>query len=167
MSIKLRTLFDNGLGDALRNRPLRPYVIAEAGVNHEGKMDVAKRLIQEAAEAGADAIKFQTYRAETLASRESPAYWDVTKESTRSQFELFSKYDKLWKNEFEELKRQCDDESIEFLSTPFDVESVDFLDDLMEVFKISSSVNSLTLLVLGIFSDLQISFEFFSPMPNI
>ena len=139
MPIKLKTLFDSAQGGALKNRPLRPYVIAEAGVNHEGNLDVAKRLIQEAAEAGADAIKFQTYRAATLASRESPAYWDVTKESTRSQFELFSKYDKFWKKEFEELKRYCDGEAIEFLSTPFDVDSVEFLDDLMEVFKISSS----------------------------
>ena len=52
-----------------------PYVIAEAGVNHEGSMDIARRLIDEAAEGGADAIKFQTYKAATLASKDSPAYW--------------------------------------------------------------------------------------------
>ena len=136
--MKLLTLFDN-TPDVLANFSLRPYVIAEAGVNHEGDMGTARRLVQEAAEAGANAIKFQTYKAETLASRESPAYWDITKEPTRSQFELFGKYDKFWKKEFEELKRCCEDESIEFLSTPFDIESMKFLDDLMEVFKISSS----------------------------
>jgi sialic acid synthase SpsE len=117
----------------------RPYVIAEAGVNHEGQMDIARRLIDEAAEGGADAIKFQSYKAHTIASRNSPAYWDLTKEPTTSQFELFQKYDIFWKNEFETLKKYCDNAGIEFLSTPFDLESATFLNDLMGVFKISSS----------------------------
>ncbi len=116
-----------------------PYVIAEAGVNHEGSMDIARRIIAEAAEGGAHAVKFQTYRAETLASRHSPAYWDTSKEPTRSQYELFRKHDGFWKNEFEALKRCCDEAGVEFLSTPFDVESARFLNDLMDVFKISSS----------------------------
>ncbi len=116
-----------------------PYVIAEAGVNHEGSMDLAKRLIDEAKEGGADAIKFQTYKANTIASKDSPYYWDITKEPTRSQYELFQKYDSFWKKEFEELKKYCDKAEIEFLSTPFDVESAKFLNDLMDVFKISSS----------------------------
>ena len=72
---------------------IKPYVIAEAGVNHEGSMDLAKRLIDEAAEGGADAIKFQTYKAETIASKDSPYYWDLNSEPTESQFELFKKYD--------------------------------------------------------------------------
>ena len=117
----------------------RPYIIAEAGVNHEGKMDLAKRLIDEAKEGGADAIKFQTYKAHTLASKNSPAYWDTTKEPTKSQYELFQKYDKFWKKEFEDLKKYCDEVGIEFMSTPFDIESAKFLNDLMDVFKISSS----------------------------
>lgn len=117
----------------------RPYIIAEAGVNHEGSMDLAKRLIDEANESGADAIKFQTYRAEALACRTSPAYWDLAKEPTTSQYQLFKKYDKFWKKEYETLKRHCDDVGIEFLSTPFDVASAAFLNDLMDVFKISSS----------------------------
>ncbi len=116
-----------------------PYIIAEAGVNHEGKMDLARRLIDEAKEGGADAIKFQTYKAETLASKDSPAYWDTRKEPTQSQYALFKKHDSFWKNEFEALKRHCDDVGISFLSTPFDVESAAFLNDLMDVFKISSS----------------------------
>ncbi|MDR1776460.1 MAG: N-acetylneuraminate synthase family protein [Desulfovibrio sp.] len=116
-----------------------PCVIAEAGVNHEGSMDTAKRLVAEAAEGGADAIKFQTYRAATLASKDSPAYWDTSKEPTRSQYELFRKHDSFWKNEFEDLKKCCDAEGVTFLSTPFDVESAHFLNDLMDVFKISSS----------------------------
>lgn len=117
----------------------RPYIIAEAGVNHEGKMDLAKRLIDEAKEGGADAIKFQTYKAETIASKNSPAYWDLSKEPTKSQFKLFKKYDKFWKDEFVELKKYCDKVNIEFLSTPFDLKSAEFLNDLVDAFKISSS----------------------------
>lgn len=116
-----------------------PYVIAEAGVNHEGKMELARRLIDEAAQSGADAIKFQTYKANTLASKNSPAYWDTRKEPTLSQYELFKKHDSFWKNEFEQLAKYCDQSGITFLSTPFDVESAKFLNDLMEAFKISSS----------------------------
>jgi N-acetylneuraminate synthase len=116
-----------------------PYIIAEAGVNHEGNPDLAKRLIDQALEGGADAIKFQTYKAETLASKHSPAYWDMTKESTDSQYKLFKKYDKFWKPEFEALKKYCDQAGIEFLSTPFDSESADFLNPLMPIYKISSS----------------------------
>jgi N-acetylneuraminate synthase len=117
----------------------KPYVIAEAGVNHEGSMDTARRLIDEAAEAGAQAVKFQTYKAATLASRDSPAYWDIGKEPTQSQYELFCRHDTFWKNEFELLKRHCDSAGIAFLSTPFDVESAVFLNELMDVYKISSS----------------------------
>lgn len=117
----------------------RPYVIAEAGVNHEGSMDIAKRLVDEAKEGGADAIKFQTYKADTLASKHSPAYWDTSKEPTLSQHELFSKHDKFWKSEMVALKEYCDKVGIEFMSTPFDIESATFLNDLMNVYKISSS----------------------------
>ena len=116
-----------------------PYLIAEAGVNHEGDIELAKRLIEEAKEGGANAIKFQTYKAETIASKHSPAYWDTNKEPIRSQYELFKKYDRFWKTEFEELKKYCDLQDIEFMSTPFDIESAKFLNDLMDVFKISSS----------------------------
>ncbi|ANE31750.1 general stress protein 14 (GSP14) [Campylobacter hyointestinalis] len=117
----------------------RPYIIAEAGVNHECNMDIAKRLIDEAKFGGADAIKFQTYKANTIASKNSPAYWDTAKEPTKTQYELFIKHDKFWKNEMVELKKYCDKAEIEFLSTPFDVESAKFLNELMDVFKISSS----------------------------
>ena len=119
--------------------PIRPYVIAEAGVNHGGDMELARRLIDEAQEGGGHAIKFQTYKAETIASRYSPSYWDTDKESTTSQYALFKKYDRFWKKEYELLKGHCDRAGIEFLSTPFDFESASFLNDLMDVFKISSS----------------------------
>ena len=124
----------------LHNREItKPYIIAEAGVNHEGSIEIAKRLIDEAADAGANAVKFQTYKASTLASKDSPAYWDLTEEPTKSQFELFSKHDKFWKKEMEELKKYCDEVNLEFMSTPFDMESAKFLNDLMDVYKISSS----------------------------
>src|SRR5690606_37195064 len=90
-------------------------------------------------EGGADAIKFQTYKADTLASKHSPAYWDTSKEPTLSQHELFSKHDKFWKSEMVALKEYCDKVGIEFMSTPFDIESATFLNDLMNVYKISSS----------------------------
>ncbi|HEY9070142.1 MAG TPA: N-acetylneuraminate synthase family protein [Candidatus Ozemobacteraceae bacterium] len=122
-----------------KNEIQRPYIIAEAGVNHEGSMEIAFRLIAEAADGGADAIKFQTYKAETLASRFSPSYWDTSKEPTRSQYELFKKHDRFWKHECEQLKAECDRRGIEFFSTPFDIESATFLNEMMSVFKISSS----------------------------
>lgn len=135
--MKLLSLFNEV--NPFENKLYRPYIIAEAGVNHEGSMEIAKRLVDEAKEGGADAIKFQTYKADTLASKDSPAYWDTNKEPTKSQHELFSKYDKFWKTEMQILKKYCDEVGIEFLSTPFDKESACFLNEMMDVFKISSS----------------------------
>lgn len=135
--MKIQEVFKNSAG--IKGDPGRPYIIAEAGVNHEGRMDWAKRLIDEAREGGADAIKFQAYKANYLASKNSPAYWDLKKEPTTCQFELFQKYDKFWKKEFEELKIYCDHVGIEFLSTPFDLQSASFLNPLVNAFKISSS----------------------------
>jgi N-acetylneuraminate synthase len=138
--MSLRTRLQSTTGNAAGTLLFEPpFVIAEAGVNHEGSMETARRLIAEASEGGADAIKFQTYRADTIASINSPAYWDTNKEPTASQHELFQKYDKFWKKEFEQLKTCCDDAGIEFFSTPFDTASADFLNNLMDVIKISSS----------------------------
>lgn len=135
--MKILELFENKI--STNDCIIKPYIIAEAGVNHEGDISLAKRLISEAKEGGADAIKFQTYKANTIASKNSPAYWDLSKESTDSQFKLFKKYDKFWKDEFQELKQYCDEMGIEFMSTPFDVESAIFLNEMMDVIKISSS----------------------------
>ncbi|MBN2782299.1 MAG: N-acetylneuraminate synthase family protein [Campylobacterales bacterium] len=135
--MRLKELFNNI--NPYEKKLYKPYVIAEAGVNHEGSMEIAKRLVDEAKDGGADAIKFQTYKADTIASKDSPAYWDTTKEPTLSQHELFKKHDKFWKNEMQELKEYCDKVGIEFMSTPFDIESATFLNDMMDVFKISSS----------------------------
>ena len=130
--MEINNIFPNYIGDG-------PYVIAEAGVNHEGSMDLARRLIDEAKEGGAHAIKFQTYKAETIASKDSPYYWNLNSEPTTSQYKLFKKYDSFWREEFGQLKEYCDKVSIEFMSTAFDAESAVFLNELMSVFKISSS----------------------------
>ena len=111
----------------------QPFIIAEIGVNHEGSMATAKRLIRDAKEGGADAVKFQSYKAETLASKDSPAYWDIEKEPTTSQYKLFKKHDSFWVYEMNELKSYCDSLEIEFMSTPFDLESADFLNSMMDV----------------------------------
>ena len=89
--MKISELFNLIEEDYLRS----PIIIAEAGVNHEGDIDLAYRLIDEALEGGADAIKFQTYKAHKIASKDSPAYWDLKKEPTTSQYKLFKKYDKF------------------------------------------------------------------------
>jgi N-acetylneuraminate synthase len=125
--------------DPCENKLYKPYIIAEVGVNHEGSMKLAKRLVDEAKDGGADAVKFQSYKAQTLASKDSPSYWDTTKEPTTSQYELFKKHDSFWIDEMQELKNYCDEVGIEFMSTPFDIESANFLDDMMDVYKISSS----------------------------
>lgn len=96
-------------------------------------------MIKEAKAAGADAIKFQTYKAERLASKFSPAYWDLSKEPTSSQYELFKKYDKLTEADWVELADYASKSGLVFLSTPFYFEAVDFLDKLVPAFKISSS----------------------------
>lgn len=117
----------------------RPFLIVEAGVNHEGSLKTAFEMVDAAAETGADAIKFQSYKAETLASRHSPAYWDRTKEPTGSQFELFKKHDSFGDEEYRKLAERCKQKGILFLSTPFDLHFVDFLDAFMPVFKIASA----------------------------
>jgi N-acetylneuraminate synthase len=117
----------------------RPYLIAEAGVNYENDMDTAMQMVEQAASAGADAIKFQSYKAETLASRFSPSYWDTTKEATRSQYELFKKYDHFDMAEYEALARHARRCGIEFLSTPFDERFADALTPLVPAMKVASA----------------------------
>jgi sialic acid synthase SpsE len=123
------------------------FIIAEVGVNyydiaaqhHLSVLEGAELMIDKAARAGVDAVKFQTYKAGKIASKNSPAYWDRTEEPTGSQFELFSKFDKLGEAEYRSLADYCNKKGVMFLSTPFDFESADYLDDLMPIYKISSS----------------------------
>lgn len=124
-----------------------PFLIAEVGVNFYDTakaenitpIEAAKKYVKAAKEAGIDAVKFQSYKAETIVSKNSPAYWDTTKETTKTQFELFKKHDGFNKEEYQELSRYCHEVGIQFLSTPFDYASADYLEDLCDIYKISSS----------------------------
>lgn len=127
------------LGNTIVTESGRPYVIAEIGVNHEGSFEQALELVRQAKRGGADAAKFQSYKAGTLASKHSPAYWDLSKEATTSQYELFQKYDNFGPEEYRELAGYCRELGIDFLSTPFDDEAVEFLDPLMDYYKIASA----------------------------
>ena len=117
----------------------RPYLIAEIGVNHEGSVTQAKNLIKLAAASGADCVKLQTYKAGNLARRDSPAYWDTNEETSSTQFELFSKYDGLGQQDYEDLSKFANSLGIDFASTPFDLESVEFLAPLVPFFKVASA----------------------------
>lgn len=115
------------------------YLIAEIGVNHAGSITKAKEMILACKESGAHAAKFQSYKAEKIAAKDSPSYWDLTEESTTSQFKLFKKYDTFNNQDYIELSRYCNEVGIDFMSTPFDLEAVDFLNDLVNIFKIASA----------------------------
>ena len=115
------------------------YIIAEAGVNHNGSLAIAKSLAEAAKEAGADCVKFQTFKAEKLVSRSArkAAYQEgTTGEGTQADMlkQLELSYD-----EFRELKAHCDGIGIQFLSTPFDPDSIAFLDTMdMPFWKVPS-----------------------------
>ena len=116
------------------------FIIAEAGVNHNGTLALAKQLVEAAAAAGADAVKFQTFKAENLVAASAPkaAYQKKTTGANESQFEMLKKLE-LSAADFIALKTHCTTHNILFMSTPFDLESIDFLADLgLEIFKIPS-----------------------------
>ncbi len=102
-------------------------------------LEAACLMIDKAAQAGIHAVKFQSYKAGTLASKDSPAYWDRTEEPIGSQYELFQKFDAFGEKEYRALYEHSEKRGIEFLSTAFDTESADYLNDMMNVYKISSS----------------------------
>ena len=95
------------LNEIFKNKNLekrdKVYFIAEIGVNHEGSINIAKKLIKEAKFAGADAVKFQTYKASKIASKYAKAYWDIKKEPTKNQFDLFKKYDSFNESDYKLL----------------------------------------------------------------
>lgn len=114
------------------------FVIAEAGVNHNGSLRLAKKLVDAAARAGADAVKFQTFCAEKLVTRESPLAPYQKKKGVRSQYQMLKPLE-LPQYEFTELFRYAQKKKIIFLSTPFDEGSADFLFRLgVRAFKIGS-----------------------------
>jgi len=116
-----------------------PYIIAEIGVNHNGSLERAKLLIKNAKEAGANGVKFQTYKAEKIASKDSPSYWDLNMEPCKNQYELFKKYDTFADEVYLACYEYAKSLNIDFLSTPFDAEAVEFLDPLVPFHKIASA----------------------------
>lgn len=116
------------------------FVIAEAGVNHNGDLALGRDLIREARKAGADAIKFQSYKAGKISTRTAPRYWVEAEDPDGSQYDTFSKLDSFGPEEHAELFRYAREEGILCFSAPFDDEAVDMLDELgAPGFKIASA----------------------------
>ena len=116
------------------------FIIAEAGVNHNGSLDLALRLVDAAAEAGADAVKFQTFKAEKLVSSSAPKadYQMESGDAAQTQLEMVKSLE-LDYDSFRVIAERCGEKEIIFLSTPFDRDSVDFLDEMgMLAFKVGS-----------------------------
>jgi N,N'-diacetyllegionaminate synthase len=116
------------------------FIIAEAGVNHNGSINLAKKLIDVASNAGADAVKFQSFKAENLATKQAQKamYQKETTNIEESQFDMLKKLE-LSTEMHKELISYCKYKKIIFLSSPFDHESIELLDDLgLEIFKIPS-----------------------------
>ena len=118
----------------------RTLIIAEAGVNHNGSIKLAKKLIDTAKDAGADVVKFQTFKAESTVTKtaKKAEYQDTNTESAEAQFEMLKKLE-LSNKDHADLITYCNSKNIVFLSTPFDIESIDFLHKLeLPFFKIPS-----------------------------
>ncbi|RMH46854.1 MAG: N-acetylneuraminate synthase, partial [Gammaproteobacteria bacterium] len=116
------------------------FIIAEAGVNHNGRLDLAYALVDAAVQAGADAVKFQTFRAERLVTADAPqaAYQQRNTNGAGSQLEMLRRLE-LDEEAHRRLFTYCQDRGILFMSTPFDETCADFLDHLgVSVFKIPS-----------------------------
>tara|TARA_B100000315_G_scaffold258428_1_gene310478 strand:- start:863 stop:1900 length:1038 start_codon:yes stop_codon:yes gene_type:complete len=116
------------------------FIIAEAGVNHNGSLEMAHRLVDVAVRAEADAVKFQTFKSQEVISVQAPkaAYQLQTTDGAESQLEMAQRLE-LPYHAFRELREDCLTKGILFLSTPFDDESTDFLDEMgVEVFKVPS-----------------------------
>ncbi len=107
---------------------MKTYIIAEAGVNHNGSLETAIKLVDVAADAGADAVKFQTFKAERLALRNAPkADYQIKNTGVEeSQFEMLKRLELSEPSHFV-LKKHCEERGIDFLSSPFDELSLDFL----------------------------------------
>lgn len=117
----------------------KTFIIAEAGVNHNGDIRLAKKLIDTAKEAGVDAIKFQTFRAENLVTEttEMASYQKRNIGRKESQLEMLKKLE-LSDKDFIELKKYCDKKKMIFLSTPHSEDAIDFLEPLVPAYKVGS-----------------------------
>ena len=117
----------------------KSFIIAEAGVNHNGSVELAKKLVDAAKEAGADAVKFQTFKTKNLVTKNArKAEYQIKNSGEESQYEMIKKLE-LSPDEFWEIAKYAEDKGIIFLSSPFDAESVDLLDEIdIPAFKIAS-----------------------------
>jgi len=117
----------------------KSFIIAEAGVNHNGSIEMAKKLVNAAKEAGADAVKFQTFKTKNLVTKNAKkAEYQIKNSGEESQYEMIKKLE-LSDSEFQEIAKYARDKGIIFLSSPFDTESVDLLDEMnIPAFKIAS-----------------------------
>lgn len=115
------------------------YFIAEIGVNHEGDLKKALKMVQQVADAGAHAAKFQVYKAHKLVVSSAKAYWDTSFETESTQQALFAKYDKFNADDYNEIQKKCIECGVDFLATPFDLDAVDMLDKISTSFKIASA----------------------------
>ena len=128
-------------------KPTRPYLIAEMGVNFYDTAEVmgitpleaAKIYIDEAAAAGIDCAKFQSYKAETIAAKNSPSYWDLNENPVTNQFELFKRFDHLNREDYQELSDYTHRKDMDFICTPFDFASADYLEPMVDFYKIASA----------------------------
>jgi sialic acid synthase SpsE len=135
----MKRRFEEFLGKGIKEQNLNPYIISEIGVNHEGDFGVALELIDQSVDGGADCVKFQTYKASKLAAKVSPSYWNTEEEPTKSQFELFSKYDGFEIDDYKRLAEYAWKKGADFLTTPFDLESIAQLDEVLAYYKIASA----------------------------
>jgi N-acetylneuraminate synthase len=121
------------------------YIIAEAGVNHNGSIEMAYHLIDLAADAGADAVKFQTFRAEDVISNFAPKapYQELLTPVGESQLEMLRKL-QLDELQHKELLKYCQLRNIEFISSPFDLESVDLLVHRLNVSRLKIASGEIT-----------------------
>lgn len=119
---------------------IKTFIIAEAGVNHNGSIEIAFKLIDAAKDAGADAVKFQSFKADKLAKKTTAKaeYQKQTTDKSESQYEMLKKLE-LSEDDHKKLLDYCNEKQIMFLSTPFDADSLSFLNDLkIPIIKISS-----------------------------
>jgi len=127
------------IGSKLIGSGFPTFIVAEAGVNHKGSLEAAKRMIDEARRAGADAVKFQTYKAEKLVTKTAPVFWDDI-QSTATQYAVYKRSGQFGEAEYRTLFTHAENVGITCLSTPFDLEAVRMLDGLgVPAFKVASA----------------------------
>lgn len=118
----------------------RVYIIAEAGVNHNGNIELAKKMVLEAKQAGADAIKFQTFITDNLVTKDArkAQYQMQTTDASESQYQMLKSLE-LTFEDYRELKELCEAQKIDFMSTPFDIECINMLEKLnVSIYKLPS-----------------------------